>query len=290
MEHEKLRQVLVDLIGEDPTIRVDTGAESGQIIISGPDEFHLERICDCIPPEFGELITGEPGVIYLETIRKHAEAEGKYIRETGGLGNYGHVNIRVEPAAEGSGFEFVSDIRGGVPEEYIRPVEEGVREALNGGVLAGFELVDLKATLFDGSYRNIDSNEMAFRIAGSMALKEAARKAHPVVLEPMMAVEVVAPHDYMGTAIGDLNCRRGRIESIEDNGALPVIRAIVPLAEMLRSSAHGRPAYPMCFARYEPTSRRGGSDGNDASVTANKPRGPGAGRDSAAARPDEDCK
>jgi elongation factor G len=290
-EREKLRQVLTDLIGNDPTMRVDTALASGQIIISGTEELHLQQICDRIPPEFRELNAEEPKVIYLETIRKHAEAEGKYIRQTGGSGNYGHVKIRLEPAEEGSGVEFVSAIKGGVvPEKYVKPAEDGIREALNGGALAGYKLVDVKATLFDGSYHDIDSNEMAFKIAASMAAKEAARKAHPVVLEPMMAVEVVTPQEYMGTAIGDLNSRRGRIESIEYRGVLPIIRAIVPLAEMLRSSAHGRPTYPMRFARYEKTSLRGGSGGSEAGVTANKPKGPGERSGSAAARPDPDCE
>jgi elongation factor G len=209
-----------------------------------------------------EANVGEPRVAFRETIRKTAEAEGKYIRQTGGSGNYGHVKIRLEPNEPGKGFEFIDAIRGGVvPKEYIKPTEQGIKEALHNGVLAGYEMVDFKATLYDGSYHDVDSNEMAFKIAGSMAFKEAARKASPVLLEPVMAVEVTVPEEYMGTIIGDINSRRGRIEGMEHAAGSQVIKAMVPLKEMfgyvneIRSSTQGRASYSMQFARYEEAPR-----------------------------------
>jgi elongation factor G len=209
-----------------------------------------------------EANVGEPKVAFRETIRKTAEAEGKYIRQTGGSGNYGHVKIRLEPNEPGKGFEFINEITGGVvPKEYIKPTEQGIREALHNGVLAGYEMVDFKAVLYDGSYHDVDSNEMAFKIAGSMAYKEAAKKASPVLLEPMMAVEVTVPEEHMGTIIGDINSRRGRIEGMEHSGGSQVIKAMVPLKEMfgyvndIRSSTQGRASYSMQFARYEEAPR-----------------------------------
>ena len=216
------------------TFRVHTDRDSGQTIISGMGELHLEIIVDRMMREYKvEANVGKPQVAYRETIRKSAEAEGKYIRQTGGSGNYGHVRIRLEPNEAGKGFEFINDIKGGViPKEYIKPTEQGIKEALQGGILAGYEVVDVKATLYDGSYHDVDSNEMAFKIAGSMAFKEAARKASPVLLEPVMSVEVVVPEEYMGTIIGDLNSRRGRIEGMEHRAGSQVIKANVPLSEM----------------------------------------------------------
>jgi elongation factor G len=203
---------------------------------------------------------GKPQVAYRETIRRAAEAEGKYIRQTGGRGQYGHVRLMIEPVGAGSGFEFVNKIYGGsIPKEYISPIEAGVKEAMEGGVLAGFEMVDIRATLLDGSYHEVDSSELAFKIAGSLGFKEAARRAQPVLLEPVMSVEVVVPEEYMGAVSGDLNSRRGRIESMEARAGSQVIRAIVPLAEMfgyateLRSRTQGRATYTMHFARYEET-------------------------------------
>jgi len=262
-DQEKMGVALSKLAQEDPTFKVHTDPDSGQTIISGMGELHLEIIVDRMIREFSvEANVGKPQVAYRETIRKHAEAEGKYIRQTGGRGQYGHVKIRLEPQQPGAGYEFVNDIVGGVvPKEYIKPVDQGIREAMEGGVLAGYEMVDVKAILYDGSYHEVDSNEMAFKIAGSMAFKEAARKASPVLLEPVMSVEVVVPEEYMGDIIGDLNSRRGRIEGMEHRAGSQVIKAIVPLAEMfgyathMRSSTQGRAEYSMHFARYEEAPR-----------------------------------
>jgi elongation factor G len=262
-DQEKMGMALARLADEDPTFKVRTDEESGQTIISGMGELHLEILVDRMKREHKvEANVGEPRVAFRETIRKTAEAEGKYIRQTGGSGNYGHVKIRLEPNEPGKGFEFVDAIRGGVvPKEYIKPTEQGIREALHNGVLAGYEVVDFKATLYDGSYHDVDSNEMAFKIAGSMAFKEAARKASPVLLEPVMAVEVTVPEEYMGTIIGDINSRRGRIEGMEHAAGSQVIKAMVPLKEMfgyvneIRSSTQGRASYSMQFARYEEAPR-----------------------------------
>jgi elongation factor G len=262
-DQEKMGVALSRLADEDPTFKVRTDIDSGQTIISGMGELHLEILVDRMKREHKvEANVGEPKVAFRETIRKTAEAEGKYIRQTGGSGNYGHVKIRLEPNEPGKGFEFVDEIRGGVvPKEYIKPTEQGIREALHNGVLAGYEMVDFKAVLYDGSYHDVDSNEMAFKIAGSMAYKEAARKASPVLLEPVMAVEVTVPEEHMGTIIGDINSRRGRIEGMEHSGGSQVIKAMVPLKEMfgyvndIRSSTQGRASYSMQFARYEEAPR-----------------------------------
>jgi elongation factor G len=262
-DQEKMGVALSRLADEDPTFKVRTDPDSGQTIISGMGELHLEILVDRMKREHKvEANVGEPKVAFRETIRKIAEAEGKYIRQTGGSGNYGHVKIRLEPNEPGKGFEFVNEITGGVvPKEYIKPTEMGIREALQNGVLAGYEMVDFKAILFDGSYHDVDSNEMAFKIAGSMAYKEAAKKASPVLLEPMMAVEVTVPEEHMGTIIGDINSRRGRIEGMEHSGGSQVIKAMVPLKEMfgyvndIRSSTQGRASYSMQFARYEEAPR-----------------------------------
>jgi elongation factor G len=259
--------------------------QDGQTVVCGADEQDLESICDRIVYQYGiALDLGEPTVIYLETIRKPAEAEGKYIRQTGGSGNYGHVKIRIEPNECGKGFEFTNDIRSGaVPQQYIEPIESGIREALQGGVLAGYEIVDVKVTLFDGSYHDFDSNEMAFRIAGSMAFKEAARKANPVVLEPVMNVTVKVREEFVGTILADLNGRRGRIEAVAHHeGPSVSIRAIVPLAGILRASTPKCAAYSMEFARYEAAPPRGESGGDDPGVTVNRPNRPTGRRGSAA--------
>jgi elongation factor G len=254
---------LAKLAQEDPTFKVHTDPDSGQTIISGMGELHLEIIVDRMMREYKvEANVGKPQVAYRETIRKHSEAEGKYIRQTGGRGQYGHAKIKLDPQPPGMGYEFVNDIVGGsVPKEFIKPIDQGIQEALEGGVLAGYPVVDVKVTLYDGSYHDVDSNEMAFKIAGSMAFKEAARKASPVLLEPVMAVEVVTPEDYAGAIMGDLSSRRGRIEGMEHRAGSQVIKAIVPLAEMfgyathMRSSTQGRAEYSMHFARYEETPR-----------------------------------
>src|SRR5450432_3038365 len=262
-DQEKMGMALGRVAQEDPTFKVHTDPDSGQTIISGMGELHLEIIVDRMMREYKvEANVGKPQVAYRETIRKHSEAEGKYIRQTGGKGQYGHVKIYLDPQPAGMGYEFVNDITGGsIPKEFIKPIDQGIREALEGGILAGYPMVDVKATLYDGSYHDVDSNEMAFKIAGSMAFKEAARKASPVLLEPVMAVEVVTPEDYAGTIMGDLSSRRGRIEGMEHRAGSTVIKATVPLAEMfgyathMRSSTQGRAEYSMHFARYEEAPR-----------------------------------
>src|SRR5580698_3974880 len=262
-DQEKMGVALSRLADEDPTFKVRTDIDSGQTIISGMGELHLEILVDRMKREHKvEANVGEPKVAFRETIRKTAEAEGKYIRQTGGSGNYGHCKLRVEPNTPGAGYEFVNDIKGGVvPKEYIKPIDQGVQGALELGILAGYPIVDVKVILYDGSYHEVDSNEMAFKFAGSIAFKEAARKAHPVLLEPVMAVEVTVPEEFMGTIIGDINSRRGRIEGMEHAAGSQVIKAIVPLKEMfgyvndIRSSTQGRASYSMQFARYEEAPR-----------------------------------
>ncbi|HZW96280.1 MAG TPA: elongation factor G [Candidatus Eremiobacteraceae bacterium] len=262
-DQEKMGMALGRLAQEDPTFKVHTDPDSGQTIISGMGELHLEIIVDRMMREYKvEANVGKPQVAYRETIRRHSEAEGKYIRQTGGRGQYGHAKIKLDPQPPGAGYEFVNDIVGGsVPKEFIKPIDQGIQEALEGGILAGYPMVDVKATLYDGSYHDVDSNEMAFKIAGSMAFKEAARKASPVLLEPVMQVEVVTPEDYAGVIMGDLSSRRGRIEGMEHRAGSQVIKAIVPLAEMfgyathMRSSTQGRAEYSMHFARYEEAPR-----------------------------------
>ncbi|HEY1767610.1 MAG TPA: elongation factor G [Terracidiphilus sp.] len=262
-DQEKMGIALSRLADEDPTFKVRTDEDSGQTIISGMGELHLEILVDRMKREHKvEANVGEPKVAFRETIRKVAEAEGKYIRQTGGSGNYGHCKLRVEPNEPGAGYEFINGIKGGVvPKEYIKPIDQGVQGALELGILAGFPIVDVKVTLYDGSYHEVDSNEMAFKFAGSIAFKEAARKASPVLLEPVMAVEVTVPEEFMGVIIGDINSRRGRIEGMEHAAGSQVIKAIVPLKEMfgyvneIRSSTQGRASYSMQFARYEEAPR-----------------------------------
>jgi elongation factor G len=262
-DQEKMGVALARLVDEDPTFKVRTDEDSGQTIISGMGELHLEILVDRMKREHKvEANVGEPKVAFRETIRKKAEAEGKYIRQTGGSGNYGHCKLRVEPNTPGAGYEFINAIKSGsVPKEFIKPIDQGVQGALELGILAGYPLVDVKVTLYDGSYHEVDSNEMAFKFAGSIAFKEAARKASPVLLEPVMAVEVTVPEEFMGVIIGDINSRRGRIEGMEHLAGSQVIKAIVPLKEMfgyvndIRSSTQGRASYSMQFARYEEAPR-----------------------------------
>ena len=257
-DQEKMGIALQKLAQEDPSFRVRTDEESGQTIISGMGELHLEIIVDRMRREFKvETSTGRPEVAYRETIRASVEQEGKYIRQTGGRGQYGHVWLRVEPQAAGKGYEFVNAIVGGViPREYIPAVDKGIQEQVQNGVVAGYPVVDVKVTLFDGSYHDVDSSEIAFKIAGSQAFKEAVRRASPVLLEPVMKVEVVTPEDFMGSVIGDLNRRRGIIQGMEEAPGGRVVRAEVPLAEMfgyatdLRSMSEGRATYTMEFSRY----------------------------------------
>jgi elongation factor G len=259
-DQEKLGLSLQKLAAEDPSFRVRTDEETGQTIISGMGELHLEIIVDRLLREFNVgANVGKPQVAYKETVRKAVEQQGKFIRQTGGRGQYGDVWIKLEPQQPGAGFEFVDAVKGGsIPREYIPAVEKGVKEATENGALAGYPIVDVKITLFDGSYHDVDSSEIAFKIAGSMAFKEAARKASPVLLEPIMSVEVVVPEDFMGDVIGDLNSRRGKVLGMDTRPAAQAIDARVPLAQMfgyatdLRSMTQGRATYTMQFSHYEP--------------------------------------
>ncbi len=257
-DQEKMGIALGKLAQEDPSFRVHTDEESGQTVISGMGELHLEVIVDRMFREFKvEANVGKPQVAYRETIRKTHEQEGKFVRQTGGRGQYGHVYLRLEPNEAGAGFEFVNGIVGGViPREYVPAIEKGVKEQMQNGVIAGYPVVDVKVTVFDGSYHEVDSNEMAFKIAASQCFKEGAKKAGAVLLEPIMAVEVVTPEDYMGDVVGDLNRRRGIIQGMDENPAGKVIRSEVPLSEMfgyatdLRSATQGRATYTMVFKKY----------------------------------------
>jgi elongation factor G len=257
-DQEKMGQALQRLAKEDPSFRVHTDQESGQTIISGMGELHLEIIVDRMKREFKvEANVGKPQVQYRETIRGTIDAEGKFVRQSGGRGQYGHVWLKIEPNALGKGYEFVNGIVGGsVPREFIPAVDKGIKEAVDTGVIAGYPVVDVKVTLFDGSYHDVDSNEMAFKIAGSMGFKDGFRRAHPVLLEPIMKVEVVTPEDYSGDVIGDLNRRRGQILGMDDGPAGKVITADVPLSEMfgyatnVRSMSQGRATFTMEFAKY----------------------------------------
>jgi len=258
-DQEKMGLALSKLAQEDPSLRVKTDEESGQTIISGMGELHLEIIVDRMKREFKvECNVGAPQVAYRETITKSTEIEGKFVRQSGGRGQYGHVWLKLEPREPGAGFEFENAIVGGVvPREYIGSVQKGIEESMQGGVVAGYPMVDLKATLFDGSYHDVDSNEMAFKIAGSMALREGAAKAGPILLEPIMKVEVTTPQDYMGDVIGDISSRRGQVTGSDEKAGSLVINAMVPLASMfgyatlLRSMTQGRATYTMEFDHYE---------------------------------------
>ncbi|MCL0049819.1 elongation factor G [Thermodesulfovibrionales bacterium] len=259
IDQEKLSVSLSKLAREDPSFKVSYNDETGQTIMSGMGELHLEIITDRLRREFkvGANV-GKPQVAYRETIKSSVRAEGKFVRQSGGRGQYGHVWIDMEPMKEGSGFEFVNKIAGGaIPKEYIPAVEKGIKESMDDGVLAGYPVVDVKAILVDGSYHEVDSSEMAFKIAGSMAFKDGAKKAQLTLLEPIMSVDVITPEDYMGDVISDINSRRGKIQSVEKRGSVQAINAIVPLAEMfgyatdLRSNTQGRASYTMQFSNYE---------------------------------------
>jgi len=257
-DQEKMGMALSRLAQEDPSFRVHTDEESGQTIISGMGELHLEIIVDRMKREFKvEANVGAPQVAYRETIRASADSEGKFVRQSGGRGQFGHVWLKIEPQEAGKGYEFVNAIVGGVvPKEYIPAVDKGIQEAMQGGVIAGYPVVDIKVTLYDGSYHEVDSNENAFKIAGSMGFKAGVQKARPVILEPMMKVEVETPEEYMGDVIGDLNSRRGMVQGMEDGPSGKMVRAEVPLSEMfgyataLRSATQGRASYSMEFAKY----------------------------------------
>ncbi len=258
-DQEKLSQVLNKFMKEDPTFKATTDPETGQTLIHGMGELHLEIMVDRMKREYNiEVNVGKPQVAYKETIRKKATGEGKFIRQTGGRGQYGHAVIEIEPLERGKGFEFINDIVGGViPKEFIPAVEKGIKEAMESGILAGYPVVDVRVRLFDGSYHEVDSSEIAFQIAGSLAFKDAAKKADPVILEPIMEVEVETPEDYVGDVIGDLNSRRGKIMGMENKGVITTVRAHVPLAEMfgyattLRSLTQGRGTFIMKFSHYE---------------------------------------
>ncbi len=258
-DQDKMGIALQKLAEEDPTFRTETNPETGQTIISGMGELHLDIIVDRMKREFKvEANVGAPQVSYRETFRQTAEVEGKFVRQSGGRGQYGHVWIKFEPNEEGKGFEFVNAIVGGVvPREYVPAIQSGLEDALQNGVLAGYPLIDVKATLFDGSYHDVDSNEMAFKVAASLALKNAKTKCNPVLLEPMMKVEIVVPEEYMGDIMGDVTSRRGRVEGMEARGNAQVVRSMVPLSEMfgyataLRSNTQGRGTYSMHFDHYE---------------------------------------
>jgi elongation factor G len=259
-DQEKLGLGLAKLMAEDPTFRVKTDPETGQVVISGMGELHLEIIVDRLKREFGvEASVGAPQVAYKETITRASEGEGRYIKQTGGRGQYGHAKIRLVPRQPGEGYLFENNIVGGsIPKEFIKPIDMGIREAMTTGVLAGYPIDDVLIDLYDGSYHDVDSNEMAFKIAGSMAFKDAAKRANPVLLEPVMRVEVTVPEEFMGDVIGDITSRRGHLQSMEARGGSQIINSRVPLSEMfgyatdLRSRTQGRASYSMHFDRYEP--------------------------------------
>ncbi|MGE3273470.1 MAG: elongation factor G [Vicinamibacterales bacterium] len=258
-DHDKLGQGMAKLMAEDPTFRVNTDEQTGQVVIRGMGELHLEIIVDRLKREFNvEASVGKPQVAYKETLTAPAEGDGRFVRQTGGRGQFGHAKIRLIPLEPGTGYQFENKTVGGsIPKEYIKPVDEGIREALTRGVLAGYPIDDVRIELYDGSFHEVDSSEMAFKIAGSMAFQDAAKKAKPVLMEPVMRVEVVVPKDYLGDVMGDLASRRGRIQSQEDRGGTQIISARVPLSEMfgyatdLRSRTQGRATYSMHFDRYE---------------------------------------
>jgi elongation factor G len=258
-DQEKLGVAIAKLVNEDPTLRVNTDIETGQTILAGMGELHLEIIVDRMRREFGvEANVGKPQVAYRETIRVKAEGHGRHVRQSGGKGQFGECKIRIEPLEEGKGFEFENKTVGGtIPKEYIPAIEKGIVERLEGGLIAGFPMSDVKIQVYDGNYHDVDSSEMAFKIAGSLAIQDAVKKAKPVLLEPIMSVEVVVPDEYMGPVNGDLISRRGRLEGMEMRGTTQVIKSMVPLSEMfgyateLRSRTQGRASFTMHFGRYE---------------------------------------
>jgi elongation factor G len=295
-DREKLQRALSDLARQDPGMQVDTSAADSGTIVRGWRDLHLEIICERISREFNIPIDVGPfTTIYLETIRRNSEAEGRYIRQVGGRGQYAHVRLRLSPKERGSGYEFVDETKAGaVPPGFVEAVNLGIQEAMRAGILGGHEMVDLRAALCDGSYHAEDSNNIAFQIAGAMAFKEAARKASPVALEPMMALEVFAPENFAGAIMSDLTFRRGRIEGIEHRGGKTMIRATVPLAttigygKYLRSVVQRGAGFDTNFVGYEVLPPSDGLGGDEAGVTANKPRRPKAGSGTARAEPHEE--
>jgi elongation factor G len=277
-DQQKLARALSRLADENPSLTVSTDSTDGRVVLGVTSESQLELMCDQLSREYQiELLIDEPRVIYLETIRRTSEAEGRYIRQVGGHGNYGHVKLRLEPGPRGSGYQFANETaEGQIPQEFIEPVDRGIVEAARLGILAGYGVVDFRAVLYDGSYHAEDSNKMAFSFAGSIAFKEAARKASPIVMEPVMSIEAEVPEKYLSRVVGEMNDRRGRIESMEHRNASVTVQAMIPLAELLRSSTHGAATYQMRFAGYEPAPRSGWNRDDGAGVTANKPDGPRA--------------
>ncbi len=258
-DQDKMGDSLRKLTEEDPTFKVNYNEETGQTVIAGMGELHLEIIVTRLLSEFGVMAkVGNPRVAYKESITKTVEAEGKFVRQSGGRGQYGHVWLKVEPAGRGGGFEFVDSIKGGaVPRNFISAIQSGVKEAIDGGVIAGYPIVDIKVTAFDGSYHEVDSSEMAFKMAGSMGLKSAVRKASPVILEPIMRLEVVTPKEFMGDVIGDISSKRGHIEAIDNQQSICIIQALIPLSETfgyttnLRSQTQGRATHTLEFNSYQ---------------------------------------
>jgi elongation factor G len=287
-DQEKLARALSRLADKNPSLTVSTESTDGRAVLGVTSESQLESMRNQISREYQiELLIDEPRVIYVETIRRASEAEGRYIRQVGGHGNYGHVKLRLEPGPRGSGYQFVNETaEGQIPQAFVEPVDRGIVEAAGLGILAGYKMVDLRAVLYDGSYHAEDSNKMAFKFAGSIAFKEAARKAFPIVMEPVMSIEAEVPEKYLSRVVGEMNDRRGRIESMEHRNASVTVQATIPLAELLRSSAHGAASYPMRFARYEPAPHSGWNRDDGAGVTANKPDGPRTRGGSASARPE----
>lgn len=289
---QRLRMALVEIAGRDhPKVSINTQPKDGLFSLEGTTESDLDLICDRLRDEYSLAIKVEPPqAILLETIRKQAEAEGKYIRQTGGSGNYGHCWLRIEPNEAGKGYEFVNDIKGGVvPEEYIKPIEQGVQGALELGILAGFPMVDVKVTVFDGSYHEIDSNEMAFKFAGSIAFKEAAKKANPVIVEPMMSLEVELFEGLVLAIRDEISAHRGRIvrDDITEKG-LCEFKAIIPLSELLASASGELAGFPTEFAGYEPVRDNDSPDDGTSGVTARKPNNPRLGGSSETVRGDRE--
>ena len=294
-DQEKLGVGLQKLMATDPTFRVQTDHQTGQVIVAGMGELHLEIIVDRLRREFKvDATVGKPQVAYKETLTRPADGEMKYAKPTGGRGQYGHVKIHLYPGEPGSGYVFENETTSGsIPNEFIKPIDQGIQEALTRGVLAGYPIDDVRIELYDGSYHDVDSSEMAFKIAGSMAFQDAAKKATPVLLEPMMRVEVAVPKEYMGDVMGNLASRRGSIQSQEDRGGTQIIGARVPLSEMfgyttdLRSRTQGRATYSMQFDQYQP--RPGGPDDDDRKSPVGAPRKPAPRvNDSAVALPEPD--
>lgn len=275
-DDERLQRALVEIAGQVSEVSINPQPQDGLYRIEGRAESDLDSVCDRLRDEYHLAINlGPPMAIFLETVRKQAEAEGKYIRQTGGSGNYGHCKLRLEPDQPGKGYQFINEIRGGaVPSEYINSIDQGVQDAMRQGVLAGFPVVDVKVTLYDGSYHETDSNPMAFTFAGSIAFKEAAKKASPVILEPMMLIEIEVPQEIVPAIRREISAHRGRIDHELTGNGLNEIRAVVPLSELLSVESGGLAEFPIEFSGYEPVRDSGSPDDGKAGVTANKPNYP----------------